>query len=170
MLPVICKTTCSLHLASTPDYSAETSSGCLREDRISFIPRPTHSPWANKGVCPWSNLSGTRISKGQPPSAVPCWPRQVLVGGTAASGSLLTVEPLGRPELLQWDIVVYLFSSKDFVLRLIVFPLILSLHWNFLWTFYLEPYTFKKASYCIEYIYTGVYGWKYITKTYAKQH
>lgn len=118
-LPVICKTTCSLHLASTPDYSAETSSGCLREDRISFIPRPTHSPWANKGVCPLSNLSGTRISKGQPPSALPCWPRQVLVGGTAASGTLLTVEPLGHPELLQWDIVIYLFSEGFFLPKIL---------------------------------------------------
>lgn len=70
---------------------------------------------SQQGCLPWRLLSqACQVQgslRGSHPQQCPADPGQVLVGGTAMSGTLLTMEPLGHPELLQWDVVIYLFSK-----------------------------------------------------------
>lgn len=69
---------------------------------------------------PWRLLYQTCQVQGSlrgNPQQSPADPGWVLVGGTAVSGTLLTMEPLGRPELLQWDPVIDLYSEGFFFQR-----------------------------------------------------
>lgn len=155
----------------------------LGKGRQDFLHSQAYSFSLNQQECMlWRLLYQTcqvqgpwRASRPQKCPAVPADPGQILMDDTAVSDSPSDY----------WNHSVVLNDCNGIFLYIIFWnvylPKILYSVWIFfpyfsltlklvLWTFYLGSYTFKNTSYCIKYIYTGEYGWKYITKTYAKQH
>lgn len=82
-----------------------------------------------QGCLPWRlpyqtcQVQGLRDSH---PQQCPADPGQVFEGGTAVCGTLLTKEPLAHPELLQWNVVIYLFSEGIFLPKILYFWLTFS--------------------------------------------
>lgn len=81
-----------------------------------------------------SNLSGTRISESQPPLVVPCspcWPRTGSYGWHSSEWQpFWLLEPCGCPELLQWDLFVYLVFWNFYL------PKILYSGWFFFFSWF----------------------------------